>query len=226
MPLKEHNLIGWVLVAATLPMVSFWVPAEEAQLGSSYLIFFWHFPSAVNCLNLFVIAGVFSALYLFQGRDPSMDRWAAASVEVGMLACTVTLVTGGIWARAAWAEWSVWVFNDPRLLSVYVMWFTYAAYLAFRATIEEPRKRELFAAVFGIVATVNVPVVYFAIRIFGKQNHPMDVKLGEVSMVVTRWFGTAAFLVLYLALLRLRRQVYRRRDDLDRLEAGFARAGI
>jgi len=226
MPLLLHSMIGWVLVVMSLGLIGFWVPPEDQVLGNSYLIFFWHFPSAINCMNLFVISGVFSAIYLFGGRKPSMDMWAAAAVEVGMLACTITLVTGGIWARCAWAEWSVWMFNDPRLISVYIMWFTYAAYLAFRSNLEDPRKRAVFSSAFGIVATINVPVVYFAIRIFGSQHHPMELTLVDDSLIVTRWFGALAFLVLYLALVRIRRRVAEQRVDVERLQGAFGRAGI
>ena len=227
MALRLHCLIGWILVTVTLAMVAFYVPRYDPILGNSYLIFFWHFPSAINCMNFFLAAGVFCGLFLFFGRRSSMDRWATSCVEVGMLACTVTLVTGGVWARCAWGQWNVWMFNDPRLLSVYIMWFTYAAYLAFRTSIQEPRKRRVFSSAFGIIAMINVPIVYFAIRIFGKENHPMSLNLeADSSLPVTRWFGAVAFLVLYTALVRLRRRVHTSREELERTQGDFGRVGI
>ena len=230
MSLHLNAALGWILVLVTLALVCFWVPLEEARLGSSYLIFFFHFPSALNCMNFFVFSGICGVLYFLRRGSPrasaSWDHWGASAVEVGMLACTVTLVTGGIWARAAWGEWDTWITNDARLLSVYIMWFTYAGYLALRKTIEDAGKRELFCAVFSIIATVNVPVVWFAIRIFGKANHPMAVDFSEVSMVRTRWFGVFAFFILYVALWRLRRRTYAQRHRLDELEMAYGRAGI
>jgi len=225
MKLQTNNLLGWAMVIITLSFVGFWVPQEERQLGSSYLIFFFHFPSALNCMEFFLLGGVFSAIYL-RNKNPSMDLWAVASIEVGMLACTITLVTGGIWARAAWGEWDTWVINDPRLMSVYFMWLTYAAYLALRSSMDQGKRRELYCAVFGILASINVPVVYYAIRIFGKENHPMSLTLDTTSMKVTQWFGWAAFLVLYIALVRLRRNYYHRCRQLDRLQEKFNRAQI
>ena len=225
MKLQTNNLLGWAMVIITLSFVGFWVPQEERQLGSSYLIFFFHFPSALNCMEFFLLGGVFSAIYL-RNKNPSMDLWAVASIEVGMLACTITLVTGGIWARAAWGEWDTWVINDPRLMSVYFMWLTYAAYLALRSSMDQGKRRELYCAVFGILASINVPVVYYAIRIFGKENHPMSLTLDTTSMKVTQWFGWAAFLVLYIALIRLRRNYYQRCRQLDRLQEEFNRAQI
>ncbi len=225
MKLQTNNLLGWAMVIITLSFVGFWVPQEERQLGSSYLIFFFHFPSALNCMEFFLLGGVFSAIYL-RNKNPSMDLWAVSSIEVGMLACTITLVTGGIWARAAWGEWDTWVINDPRLMSVYFMWLTYAAYLALRSSMGQGKRRELYCAVFGILASINVPVVYYAIRIFGKENHPMSLTLNTTSMKVTQWFGWASFLVLYIGLVRLRRNYYQRCRQLDRLQEEFNRAQI
>ena len=225
MKLQTNNLLGWAMVIITLSFVGFWVPQEEQQLGSSYLIFFFHFPSALNCMEFFLLGGVFSAIYL-RNKSPSMDLWAVSFIEVGMLACTITLVTGGIWARAAWGEWDTWVINDPRLMSVYFMWLTYAAYLALRSSMDQGKRRELYCAVFGLLASINVPVVYYAIRIFGKENHPMSLTMNTTSMKVTQWFGWASFLVLYIGLVRLRRNYYQRCRQLDRLQEEFNRAQI
>ena len=84
-PHQLNNLLGWILVLVTLAFVGFWVPPEEKILGSSYLIFFFHFPSAINCMNLFVIGGVFSFLCLLNKNSSlklsatSCDLWAKTS---------------------------------------------------------------------------------------------------------------------------------------------------
>ncbi|MCH2375667.1 MAG: cytochrome c biogenesis protein [Planctomycetes bacterium] len=218
-----HFLIGWLLVGVTLAMVGFYVPGSDETIGSSYLIFFFHFPSAINCLNLFLFSGALSLLYL-RGQQPRWDLWAASAAEVGVLACTVTLVTGSIWAKAAWGIW--WSMTDPRLMSVAVMWLTYLSYLALRSTIDEPVKRARFCAVFGVIACLNVPIVHFSIRVLGKENHPMEVDLGATSMIVTRWFGAMAFFVLYTAFWRLRYRVAHFRDLTHQFEERLARSGL
>jgi heme exporter protein C len=222
-PLPEHLIAGWALVVVTLWFVGFWVPPSEEKIGESYLIFFFHFPSAVNGLNLFLLAGVLSLAYLVR-RRPALDLWAASAVEVGLLATTVTLVTGSIWAKVAWGIW--WSVSDPRLMSVAFMWLMYLGYVALRSTLEEAGKRAQFCAVFGALATLNVPVVLFSIRVLGAEHHPpMAVTMSETSMVVTRWFGVAAFFVLYTALWRLRHLVLEVAERKKKLEEGFARAG-
>lgn len=247
MLIRSHMIIGWLLVLVTLGLVGFWVPVADKVIGASYLIFFFHFPSAVNGLNLFVFAGILSLVYLlkekgtldlwaaaaglrlgikvsYEADKGALDLWAAAAVEVGLLATTITLATGSIWAKAAWGIW--WAVNDPRLMSVAIMWLTYLGYAALRNTLEEPAKRARFCAVFGVLAALNVPVVLFAIRVLGQKNHPMAVTMAETSMVVTRWFGAGAFFVLYTALWRLRHAVLESADGGKRLEENFSRAGI
>jgi len=218
-----HLVLGWASVLYTLWLIGFHVPSADKLIGESYLIFFFHFPSAVNCLNFFIIAGVLSLLYLVR-RKPSFDLLAASCVEVGVLACSVTLLTGSIWARAAWGVF--WDARDPRLMTVAIMWLTYVGYWALRSTIDEPEKRSRFCGVFGTIAALNVPVVYFAIQWFGQSHHPMQVDLKGPEMVYTRWIGAASFFVLYTSLWRLRYSVHSSRSRENSLEAAFARAGI
>lgn len=223
MPLVAHTILGWLLAAATFGLIGFYLPPRDATIGESYLIFFIHFPSAISSLLFFICAGGLSLDYLIR-RRPASDLWASTAVEVGVVGCTITLLTGSFWAKAAWGLW--WDNADPRLMTVAVMWLTYLAYLVLRSTLEEPTRRARFSAVFGVLATLNVPLVWFAIRIFQKVSHPQDIVLKDAEMVITRWFGVAAFLVLYSALWRLRVRVARERSRCRELEEEFARAGL
>lgn len=216
-----HLFLGWALLAATGWLVAFHVPPKEATIGGSYLIFFVHFPAAVSSLVLFLAAGVLSAAQLFRrraappGPEP-LDAAAATAVEVGMAGCTITLVTGSIWAKAAWGLW--WDAGDPRLMTVAVLWLTYAAYLVLRASVDDPLRRARFSAVFGVLAALNVPLVHFALRIFRALHHPPKVELASPEMVFTRWFGAASFLILLTALWRLRYRLAVERSRLSAVE--------
>lgn len=221
--LHLHFLLGWALVAVTLYLVCFKVPLEEKNLGVSYLIFFYHFPSAVNCLNLFVTAGGIAVAQLIW-RSARVDLAAASAIEVGLLACSICLATGMVWAKAAWGK--PWIWHDPRLLSVAIMWLCYLAYLVFRANVDNPEQRARFCSVMAVLFALNVPMVYFAIRWFDQVSHPMEVSMGEPIMILTRWFGAGAFLVLYTALWRLRYRGMVLRDATDRLDEAFMAARI
>ena len=214
MPLSLHYTLGWLGALVTLALVGFWVPPAEPTIGESYLIFFFHFPSAVNCLNMFLFAGVVCLLYLAR-RKPSLDLWAASAIEVGLVATAVTLATGSIWAKAAWGLW--WDMSDPRLMSVAVMFLIYWGYVALRASLPDALRPTL-TAVFGAFAALNVPVVLYSIRVLGQSSHPpMGVEMGEVSMIATRWIGAAAFLILYTAMWRSRFAVLQSKARLDHL---------
>lgn len=175
------------------------VPLEQAGLGSSYLIFFYHFPSAFLCAIFFAGVFVASIAYLLTVQ-PRWDLHARLCAEIGVLACTVALVTGSTWASMAWNTW--WDFGDRRLMFAAVMWLTYVGYLVLQTQVEAGDRRRRMAAVFGILAFVNVPLVKYAIRWFGEGSHPMEIQDDNPGSPINtwRWFGVLAFGLLYLAI--------------------------
>ncbi|MBI4587181.1 MAG: cytochrome c biogenesis protein CcsA [Planctomycetes bacterium] len=215
LPLPAHLVLGWALVLATLYLVCFAVPMQEETLQESYLIFYFHFPSAISCLVLFVIAGLVCIYQLSTGSQRA-DLAAASAVEVGLLGCTITLVTGMVWAKAAWGK--PWIWHDKRLLTVAIMWFTYLGYYLFRMAVENPVQRARYSAVLGVLFAINVPLVWFAIRLFGQVSHPMTINLQSPFMKSTQWFGALAFFILYLAFWRLRYRALALKSDAEWLE--------
>lgn len=196
---RLHMGLAAALCIGTLALVAWHAPPEIPGLGASYLIFFIHLPSAVNSLLFFLIGGVFSAAYLSMG-GARKDVYAASAITVGLLACTVCIATGSPWAKAAWGQW--WIWDDPRLLSVAIMWFFFAGYLLLRWSVEEEERRARFAAAFGIIACLTVPFVHFSIKFLGQTNHPMGVELGPEIRTTVR-VGMLAFLFLYLLIFRI-----------------------
>jgi len=88
-------------------------------------IFYFHVNSAWSAFLGFMVAAGASALFLWRDRAED-DRLARAAVEVGMLFCTMVLITGPIWARPIWGTWWTW---DPRLTMTVILWTIFAAYL-------------------------------------------------------------------------------------------------
>jgi len=194
------------------------VPLEIKMIGSSYLIFFYHFPAALNMGLLYTAMMGFSVAYLATKR-PVWDRRARAAAEVGFLANMVLLVTGSTWAKAAWNAW--WVWSDPRLMSAAVMSLIYLGYLMLQGAVEEPQRRRQISAVYGILAFVNLPVVHYSIQWFGQTSHPMKFdSMSQSSIIQTRWYAVLAFLVLYSALYRWG---YDRKTRAERLEDALQR---
>ncbi len=163
-------------------------------------IFYFHVGSAAAAGVGFLLVMVFSIVYLAR-RTPLWDAAAAAAAEVGLLFCTLVLVTGPIWAHPVWGTW--WSWNEPRLTTTLVLWFLYAGYLILRWALPGHRGT-MAAAVFGIIAFVDVPVVYFTARARAElYAHPVlsgvDAEIRQALML-----SLLAFLLLFGALFRQR----------------------
>jgi len=86
-----------VAMLAALYLVFMVVPTEQ-QMGIVQRIFYFHVSSAwMAFIGFFLVAGA-SAVYLWNGSRAA-DRLAEAAAEVGVLFCSLVLVTGPIWAR-------------------------------------------------------------------------------------------------------------------------------
>ncbi|MEM7263770.1 MAG: cytochrome c biogenesis protein CcsA, partial [Planctomycetota bacterium] len=186
-------------------------------IGSSYLIFFYHFPSALSCYAFFTLLMVCSIAYLVKD-DPLWDRAGRTAGQLGLLACTITLTTGSTWASAAWNAW--WVWDDPRLMTAAIMWLTYAGYVMLQVQLDDPVKRRRYCAVFGILAFLNIPVVHYAIQWFGGEvSHPMKFdEMSAPTIVFARWFGVFVFVMFYALVYRWR---IAREAVRDRLSEGL-----
>jgi heme exporter protein C len=129
------------------------------------------------------------------------------------------LITGPIWAKPVWGIWWTW---DARLTSTLILWLLYLSYLLLRDFLEEPARRATLAAIFGIFSFVDVPIVYFSIRIWRTQ-HPQPVVMGgegsglDSNMLWVLLLGWAAFLILSVFLATLRVRLERGRDELREL---------
>src|SRR5207245_1939909 len=83
----------------------------------------------------------------------------------------------------------------------FVLWVLYVCYLLLRTLIDEPERRAVVSAVFGIFAAFDVPLVYFSIWFFRTQ-HPQPV-LGAggsldprmLDVLLLCWAATLALLV-------------------------------
>jgi heme exporter protein C len=73
----------------------------------------------------------------------------------------LTLALGSIWGRPTWGVWWTW---DPRLTSTAILFMIYAGYLALRGFTDEPERRARWSAAIGILAFLNVPIVYMSVR--------------------------------------------------------------
>lgn len=185
----------------------------ERTMGDVQRIFYYHVPSAWTAFLLFLINFVASIVYLIR-RDQKSDILALVSAEVGVVFCTVVLVTGPIWARPVWGIWWTW---DLRLTLTLVLWLIYVAYLMLRR-FSTSSQTALLAAVLAVFGALDIPLVYFSIWYFRTQ-HPspvignggsLDPRMAHVLLINWAAFLCLAWLVCWT---RYRLEVLKREVD-------------
>lgn len=195
---------------AALAMVFLYVPNEQVQ-GAPQRIFYFHLPAAWNTfLGFFVVAGA-SASYLWQG-DRFSDLLAQAAAEIGMVFCSIVIVTGSLWARPIWGVWWTW---DPRLTMVAILWTIYAAYLLLRVLAGDNELIARYAAVLGIVGVLDIPILYIAVRLWRGIHPKVESMAPEMAWTLLTCAG--AFLCLFTWLLWLRLRSLSLRDEVAAL---------
>ncbi|HEY1262229.1 MAG TPA: cytochrome c biogenesis protein [Terriglobales bacterium] len=169
------GVITALLLSYTLYQALVAAPTDQLQ-GDVYRIIYYHVPSAWTAFLLFTINFVASIAYLVK-RNTKADVIALVSAEVGVVFCTVVLVTGPLWARPVWGIWWTW---DMRLTSTLVLWLIYVSYLVLRRFSSSGQTATL-AAALAIFGALDVPLVYFSIWFFRTQ-HPQPVIGGGGSI--------------------------------------------
>ena len=195
-----ETVLPWlscVAMLAALGMIFVYVPTER-NLGVVQRIFYYHLPAAWNAFAGFVIVAGASVSFLWKGERRA-DLLARAAAEVGMVFCTLFIVTGSVWAKASWGVWWTW---DPRLTMTLVLWVVYAAYVLLRQVGGDTEHVARYAAVLGLVGVVNIPLIYISIRLW-RGIHPRVESMAP-SMAWTLLVCSGAFVVLFAWLLWLR----------------------
>lgn len=221
------GILTVVLMLAALFMVFVYVPTEADQ-GIVQRIFYFHVPCAWVAFAAFGLVAISGAFYLWLGQQV-WDDLGYAAAETGMVFCTLTLITGSIWAKPIWGAWWTW---DSRLTTTLILWLLYGGYLMLRAMADDTPQTARFGAVAGIVAAADVPVIIVSVRLW-RTIHPAVLVtrqgghgLEDPRMVATLMVSMAAFTALFVWLLLLRFATLRMRARLNHLarEVGLAQA--
>jgi heme exporter protein C len=223
-----NNLLGaaaLALMVMSLWMIFAWVPTEAEQ-GIVQRIFYFHVPCAWVAFAAFAIVAVAGIFYLWLGGQ-IWDDLGYSAAEIGMLFCTLMLLSGSLWAKPIWGTWWTW---DSRLTTSFVLWLLYGGYLVMRAMLDESEQVARFAAVVGIVAALDVPVVIVSVRLW-RTIHPAVLVtrqgghgLEDPRMIVTLLVSIAAFTLMFAWLLMLRLTVLRLRTRIGEVARAIAMA--
>ena len=173
--MTKRILLGVVAIALVIvaAYANFFIAPNERTMGVIQRIFYFHAATAWAGEMVFFVCFVANLLYVWK-REQKYDWLGVTCAEVGIACITVVLITGPIWAHPVWGIWWTW---DARLTSTFVLWLLYVSYLLLRTLIEEPGRRALLSALFGIFAFLDVPLVFFSIR-WWRTQHPAPVIMG------------------------------------------------
>lgn len=197
------NISAFTSVLVGIYLVFMYVP-NERLMGPVQRIFYFHVGSAIACYLAFTIV-LIGALGYLATRKVAYDQLSYAAGEVGFVFCTLVLVTGMIWGKAAWNTIFRW---EPRLVSFLILWLIFLAFNLLRYFGDRSKVRQ-HSAVLGILGACTVPLVVFSIKLLPQfaQLHPQVVEnrgLKDSSYIFSMFFCMAALLLFALQLIWLR----------------------
>lgn len=217
-PTRLGDVVALSLVAVGAVLGLVVAPPDQLQ-GDLQRLMYVHVPTAWVAYLAFLVTLVSSVAWLRTRRREWDDR-ALASVEVGVVFTGLTLALGSIWGKPVWGVWWTW---DARLVTTALLFLVYLGYLALRRATEDGEARARRAAVWGIVAFVQVPIVHLSVVWWRTLHQPPTVlrpgtpAIGG-TMLVALLVNVAAFTAVFVVLVR-RRTALARAEEERRMRA-------
>ncbi|HTW95210.1 MAG TPA: cytochrome c biogenesis protein CcsA [Tepidisphaeraceae bacterium] len=208
----------WLLVAllfvADLALLKTYTPTERT-MGPIQMIFYLHLPVAINTFLACLTAFIASLFYLWQ-RSAWWDDLASAAARVAVQLCAVVLATGMAWGRGAWGVWWTW---SPRLTFSLILFLLYVVYLVLRSSIEGRQRRAAIAAIYCVIAFLDVPLVWLSARLI-PDIHPGSIGLEPtMKLTLAAWFVPVTLMTIGLVIARF--MLNQRETQAARLAGGM-----
>jgi heme exporter protein C len=220
--LKSLSIASLLLLSTAFGLVFFYAP-NDADQGFIQKIFYLHVPLAIVALCGFVAGGIYGIRYLRSG-DRSHDLRSYVAIHQSLILGVGALVTGSIWAKAAWGHW--WVWDEPTLVSFLIVFLLYACYQPLRFSIEDPDRQARYAAVFAVIGGAFVPLNFMAVRLAESLTHPrvLSTTGGAMpgSMRITFLLALLAMAVLFVTLCKYELSAKATRIEMGRLKRRLA----
>jgi heme exporter protein C len=199
--------------AVTLWLVFTYTPLAET-LYFNQKIFYYHVPHAFMMFAAVAACG-FCSLAFLKTRKPKWDDVALATAEVSVAMGAVVLITGSVWAKAAWDIWWSW---EKRLTMSLLLWLVLVGYVLVRRFAGASADR--LAAGLAAFGTVGIPFIYWMVD--KSDRHPQAGAEGNVAtlqpeMKLVFWLSVFTFLCWALALVIMRVQSARAERELREL---------
>jgi heme exporter protein C len=195
-----------ISLGALFHLALFYAPIAQAAAGGfAQKIFYFHVPAAYAMYLSGVACMVASAMYL-QRATPERDAWAKAGAECATFFGLVVMTSGPFWAKKAWGVYWTW---DPRLTTLLLSVLIYASIVLLRTFLGDGGPERRFLSAFGVLGTVNLPIIHLSVRKWGG-NHPAVITAGgggiapQMRTVLMVGFLAMTLLAALLLWLRVR----------------------
>lgn len=226
-PKKSYAVPILAALSAIGFVTTFWLVFTYAPLAQDLFfnqkIFYWHVAHAFMMFLAVGVCGVCSIAFL-KSRNGKWDDVALASAEVAVAFGAVVLITGSIWAKAAWDIWWSW---EKRLTMSLLLWLTLVGYVIVRRFAGASADR--LAAGLAIFGTLGIPFIYTMVD--KSDRHPQAGPKGvaatlQTDMKLVMWLSVLTFLFWFLTLVVARVQSARAERELRELREKGLDAGV
>ena len=184
--------------------MAFLYAPEEKIMGAAQRIFYFHVPAAIVTFLGVALMLAGSIAYLWT-RKALWDDFSVAATETTLLFCTLVIVTGPIWAKPAWGVWWTW---EARLTTTLILWLLLIGALMVRHWAADRETGGRLAAIVGIFAAVDVPIIHKAVE-WWRGQHPQVFAPNNPDSLhpkMAQAFGVCAlvFVALFMLILLTR----------------------
>jgi len=176
--LRTLSIATAAVLIVTYTLALFSAPLDADQ-GFSQKIFYVHVPLAIVALCGFMWGGVMGLQYLRTGES-KYDLRSYVAIHTSVVFGCAVLLTGAIWAKAAWGVWFDW--REATLVSFLIVFLLYCTYQPLRFSIEDPERQSRVASVFAIIAGAFVPLNFIAVRLTEELLHPRLLNEGGADL--------------------------------------------
>ena len=214
---RDDIFLGFAVIVSALAIYfGLYIAPAEVELGELVRVFYLHLPQAIICYLSLVISVITAILFLVK-KDPKYDALSETAALLGLVYGATTLLSGSIWANAAWGVYWNW---DPRETTTLILWLAYVGYFFLRMSVENPERRASVSAAYNVLSFLTVPLSYLSFILWPSLHPRLGTEGGlglNSTMVQALLLNILGALLVFIWIFRKAYGVRLRRDELERL---------
>jgi heme exporter protein C len=214
---RDDIFLGFAVIVSALAIYfGLYIAPAEVELGELVRVFYLHLPQAIICYLSLVISVITAILFLVK-KDPKYDALSETAALLGLVYGATTLLSGSIWANAAWGVYWNW---DPRETTTLILWLAYVGYFFLRMSVENPERRASVSAAYNVLSFLTVPLSYLSFILWPSLHPRLGTEGGlglTGTMVQALLLNILGALLVFIWIFRKAYGVRLRRDEFERL---------